>query len=62
VSAGADAVQARPAETETPATAVIDGTSRDLLALLLGRPPQESLVISGDREFGASFARACPGP
>jgi len=62
VSAGADAVQAQRAETETPATAVIDGTSRDLLALLLGRPPREPLVISGDREFGASFSRAFPGP
>jgi len=62
VSVSTDGVQSHPAERDTPSTAVIDGTSRDLLALLLGRPLRQRLEISGDREFGASFARAFPGP
>jgi len=62
VSAHANTVESRPATDDTPATAVLDGTSRDLLALLLGRPSRAPLEISGDRDFGASFARAFPGP
>lgn len=63
VSARANgAVESRPANGDTPATAIIDGTGRDLLALLLGRPLQATLAISGDEEFGASFGRAFPGP
>jgi len=62
VSASGDSVESHPAPNDAPSTAVIDGTNRDLLALLLGRPMREPLVISGDREFGASFSRAFPGP
>jgi maleylpyruvate isomerase len=62
VSVSPDGVESHPAEDDTPSTAVIDGTSRDLLALLLGRPLRQPLEISGDREFGASFSRAFPGP
>jgi len=62
VSVSGDGVESHPAERDTPATAVIDGTSRDLLAQLLGRPLREPLEISGDRDFGASFSRAFPGP
>jgi maleylpyruvate isomerase len=62
VSVSADGVESHPVERDTPSTAVIDGTSRDLLALLLGRPLRQPLEISGDHEFGASFARALPGP
>ena len=62
VSVTPEAVESKPAPSDTSATAVIDGTSRDLLALLLGRPLRAPLEISGDREFGASFSRAFPGP
>ena len=62
VTVAPDGVESQPAERDTPSTAVIDGTSRDLLALLLGRPWRQPLEVSGDREFGASFSRAFPGP
>jgi hypothetical protein len=46
----------------TPATAAIEATSRDLLALLLGRPPLGRLSFTGDVAFGRSFTDVFPGP
>jgi maleylpyruvate isomerase len=46
----------------TPATAAIEATSRDLLALLLGRPPVGRLSYTGDAAFGRSFTDVFPGP
>lgn len=46
----------------TPATAAIEATSRDLLALLLGRPPLGRLSFTGDATFGHSFTHLFPGP
>ena len=39
-----------------------EATSRDLLALLLGRAFHEPPVITGDVAFGGSFPQAFPGP
>ena len=58
---GAD-VHAHPAEGSARATAVLEGSSRDLLALLLGRPRSEGLRVLGDPGFGGAFSRAFPGP
>jgi uncharacterized protein (TIGR03083 family) len=55
-------VTAEPADRSTPARAVIEATSRDLLALLFGRPFVRSPVITGDAAFGEVFADAFPGP
>ena len=56
------AVASRPADRSTPAHAVIRASSRDLLALLLGRPQQHDLTIEGDAAFAAAFSQAFPGP
>jgi maleylpyruvate isomerase len=42
--------------------AVVKGSRRDLLALLLGRPPIGPLAYDGDVERGRRFAEAFPGP
>lgn len=55
-------VASRPAYPTTPADAVISGTSRDLLSLLLGRSTPEAGQISGDVAFGERFSAAFPGP
>lgn len=56
-------VSSRPAaDDDEDATATICGSSRDLLALLLGRPRRAVLRLSGDINFGRSFERALPGP
>jgi predicted lipid carrier protein YhbT len=46
----------------TEADAVIVGSRRDLLALLLGRPTRAELKISGDVRLGRAFGEAFPGP
>ena len=56
------AVRTGATERSAVATATIEGTSRDLLALLLGRPPRHVLHLRGDRTFGERFAQAFPGP
>jgi uncharacterized protein (TIGR03083 family) len=53
VSVDGDRVDTRPAPPGTQATERIEGTSRDLVALLLGR---------GDPAFGESFRATFPGP
>ena len=50
------------APNATPATAAIEATSRDLLALLLGRPPLGRLSFTGDVAVGQSFTDVFPGP
>jgi uncharacterized protein (TIGR03083 family) len=62
VAVGADSVESRPAAEDDDTDGTIHGSSRDLLALLLGRPPLETLRFSGDVSFARSFGLAFPGP
>lgn len=62
VTVAGSVVRSEPADRRTSATAVIEGSSRDLLALLLGRPTLRPLRFSGDPAFGASFSQAFSGP
>jgi uncharacterized protein (TIGR03083 family) len=55
-------VESSPAGPDDPARAVIESTSRDLLALLLGRPFLTPPRITGDVVFGEAFSDAFPGP
>ena len=55
-------VTVQAAGHKTTADAVIEGSSRDLLALLLGRPPRQVLTFGGDTELARAFTRAFPGP
>lgn len=55
-------VESRPAAEDDDADGAIEGSSRDLLALLLGRPRRTPLRFSGDVAFAQSFERAFPGP
>jgi uncharacterized protein (TIGR03083 family) len=62
VAVDGERVVSRPAVDGDAPTATIEGTSRDLLALLLGRPTLHGLLITGNVAFGSSFAKAFPGP
>lgn len=55
-------VESRPADPADAAAATIEGTSRDLLALLLGRPPREPLRFAGADDVARSFSATFPGP
>jgi uncharacterized protein (TIGR03083 family) len=55
-------VTSRPATPPTPADAVVEAPSRDLLALLLGRPLRTAPRYRGDAALGRAFPRAFPGP
>ena len=44
------------------ARATIEASSRDLLALLLGRPFLSQPRLAGDVAFGEAFTAAFPGP
>ena len=44
------------------ADALIQGSSRDLLALLLGRPARSGLIRRGDLGLAGAFSLAFPGP
>jgi uncharacterized protein (TIGR03083 family) len=55
-------VRSVPADRGASAEAVIEGSPRDILAHLLGRPPAEPLRTSGDRGVAALFHQAFPGP
>ncbi|HVA06170.1 MAG TPA: maleylpyruvate isomerase family mycothiol-dependent enzyme [Acidimicrobiales bacterium] len=55
-------VVSRPAAGGEEAAAVIAGSSRDLLALLLGRPALGGLTYDGDVALGRAFSEAFPGP
>jgi uncharacterized protein (TIGR03083 family) len=62
VSVNGTKVESRPAHRNARARAVIEASSRDLLALLLGRALLTPPCIAGDTAFGESFVRAFPGP
>jgi maleylpyruvate isomerase len=62
VSVDGTKVESRSAPRNAQARAVIEASSRDLLALLLGRALLTPPAIAGDIAFGQSFARAFPGP
>jgi len=62
VSVRAGRVTSELAEPTTTADAVIEGTRRDLLALLLGRSPTGSLSMLGDRGLAGAFRQVFPGP
>ena len=62
VSVTGAVVESVPSAPTAPARAVIEGTRRDLLALLLGRPANTQPRVSGDIAFGHAFTRAFPGP
>ena len=55
-------VESVPADPGVSARAVIESTSRDLLALLLGRPFLIPPRITGDVAFAEAFSDAFPGP
>jgi len=55
-------VTSRPALDTDRATATISASSRDLLALLLGRRCINEPVVGGDAAFAQSFRNAFPGP
>jgi hypothetical protein len=57
-----DLVESRPASEHDDAAGTIEGSSRDLFSLLLGRPQHTPLRFSGDVTFAQSFERAFPGP
>ena len=57
-----DRVESQPAHPGEAARATIEGTARDLFALLLGRPTLEPLRFGGDAAFAESFPLAFPGP
>jgi hypothetical protein len=62
LSVRGDVVDSRPVEPDTPSDAVIEATGRDLMALLLGRPPKSPPVFAGNIVLARSFHRAFPGP
>jgi hypothetical protein len=62
VSVANGAVESPPAVSHGPARAVLEATSRDLLALLLGRPFRQAPRIKGDLPFGEAFSAVFPGP
>lgn len=55
-------VESRPADRSTRARATIEGSGRDVLALLLGRADIESFEVGGDLAFATMFSQAFPGP
>jgi len=62
VSVANGVVESTPAVSRAPARAVLEATSRDLLALLLGRPFRRAPRITGDLPFGEAFSAVFPGP
>jgi uncharacterized protein (TIGR03083 family) len=62
ISVLGDRVTSEAVDPREPADAVIEATSRDLLAMLLGRPLKNGLVTRGDRGLAGSFSTAFPGP
>ena len=62
VSVRGPQVTVEAADRNTVADAVIEGSQRDLLALLLGRPRRREMKITGDVGLGRAFREAFPGP
>ena len=55
-------VTVEDAEPTAASDAVIEGSSRDLLALLLGREARHTLSKRGNIAFAESFSLVFPGP
>jgi hypothetical protein len=62
ITVTSEMVRSSLADPTDPALAVVEGSSRDILALLLGRPSSKPMRITGDRAFAISFNKAFPGP
>lgn len=62
VSVDGERVSSRPYTADAPVDATITGTSRDLLALLLGREAASPVQYGGDVALAEQFDRAFPGP
>jgi maleylpyruvate isomerase len=62
VTVRGDRVESHPSGPTSASEAVIESSSRDLLALLLGRAPREPPRIVGDEHAIERFAAAFPGP
>jgi maleylpyruvate isomerase len=62
VSLRGTTVESRPAAEGDTAEATIEGSSRDLLALLVGRTPRQPLSMAGNRAMATEFSQAFPGP
>ena len=62
VSVDGDRVSSGAADDGTGADCEIHGSSRDLLATLLGRPTSRSLSLRGDVGLAQRFSSAFPGP
>lgn len=62
VTVDVGSVTVEPADRRTPASASLEASSRDLLAVLLGRPCRGPVRIAGDVELGRRFPLVFPGP
>jgi hypothetical protein len=62
VSVDGERVSSGPADHDDGADCEIHGSSRDLLATLLGRPTSRSLSLRGDVTLAQRFRSAFPGP
>lgn len=62
VTAGPLETVVEQASAGAAADAVLSGPSAGLLAFVLGRPPEVSLEIGGDRRLAAAFKEVFPGP
>ena len=62
VSVSVDEVTIEPVDLPVRSDAVIEARSRDLLAMLLGRPLRAGRIERGDTGLAREFSRAFPGP
>lgn len=62
LTAHANGATAEATDRAEPGEAVVKGARRDLLALLLGRPPIGDLAYEGDGALARRFNEAFPGP
>ncbi len=62
VSVTQGVVASVPTDLHSPSRVVLEATSRDLLALLLGRPLRHAPRVTGDLAFGEAFPAVFPGP
>jgi uncharacterized protein (TIGR03083 family) len=62
VSVSGDEVTSEPVDSPGRADAVIEATSRDLLAMLLGRLLVDRRTDRGDTDLASEFGRVFPGP
>ncbi|MGO9344713.1 MAG: maleylpyruvate isomerase N-terminal domain-containing protein [Acidimicrobiales bacterium] len=62
ISVSGDEVTIEPVDLPVRSDAVIEAMSRDLLAMLLGRPLRAGRIERGDTGLAREFSRAFPGP